>query len=1269
MAEAPPDEPPNPAPEHEHLTPDEQDSAQRGHTSEDPLKLDDDRAASLLELQTLTITEVLDQDSRPTFVIDLDPDEGITIGAKRIWPVFCNSALRTHELLLDAVLGCAPQDAETPHAVANDAAVDTTYEDFSSWATGVTKFDNSKDVFPLSFTYRDMLWTGSTVRQRWRLISGNLITATSSRPASPSLSKETSDQRHIDQQVTAAQTDVSVSTAGTTLFSSTKQHALSSQTSNLNKTAGTSSDETGSTSTSARLHLATPEKAVADWTVPNPKGILSAHIAYARTVAWENTPLGPLNQWSREFRQTVNLVMGNPFPAALFWGSDLTMLYNEAYAAEVAGNKHPSLMGTGFSGPFSELWDGVSGIFAECARTGVSIRKEDDYLPIERHGFLEETFYSWSWTPLYGGTSRILGFYNAPFETTQSVLHQRRTKTINKVGENVARAKSIKQFWKLLMESFEDNHFDIPFALLYSVVDAEDDNESSVSSGSTMSLKSCHFEGSLGIPEGHRAAPKQLDLKRSRDGFIPAFRESMRTREPTLLHTRDGTLPEELLEGINWRGFGDPCKQAIIFPVRPTNGENVLAFLMLGISPRRFYDDGYKSFTSMLNRQMSTSLASFMLYEDEVKKSRDLAEAAALEQENLTQQLLLQTSRMRRMTELSPLGMYLVSPDGVLREGNDRYFEMTGHPRDVMYEMSFMEQIEDGSKKTMLEGWERLVRDHQAWTGELQLKKLRVQPVDLHGESIDYWVMATAQPEFAPDGSVRSVMGSITDISHLKWAQGLQNRRLQEAEETRRQQNEFIDITSHEMRNPLSAILQCADDILSTLGQHHSQQKMPSKEDVEACMDAAQTISLCVQHQKSIVDDILTVSKLDSNLLVITPISAQPVEVVKRAIKMFDPELQAKQIEMVYDVHPSFKDENIEWMMLDPSRVLQILINLITNAIKFTAGAVRRTITVSINVSRESPRTVIIPDFRYIPPRTLNSQVVMGEEWGSGEISYLNFRVTDTGVGLTPEEMKVLFERFSQASPRTHAQYGGSGLGLFISRQLAELHGGQIGVASKAASGSTFGFFIAARRADAPSLALAAQFLPQARDLGNSANFPFQILVPQRQDLASHTSAASDLVAAKTFPVPDFDPKNLDILVVEDNLVNQNVLVKQLKKVGSRVAVANDGVEALAFLQQTHWRKDGGTKLSVILMDLEMPNMDGLTCVGVIRKMQNDGTIRGHVPVIAVTANVRDEQVAAARRSGMDDVVSKPFRIPDLMKKVEALLGTVAGVGPNIVGA
>ncbi|PKS05150.1 hypothetical protein jhhlp_008517 [Lomentospora prolificans] len=1219
---------------------------------EDRLDLGPDRLNSLEEFGSLIITEVLDQDSRPTFVIDLDPDEGLTVGAGRILPIFCNTALRLHEKLLDVVLGREPEelpsDPEKP-----------TYESFSSWATGVTKFDSSRDVFPQSFIYREMLWTGSTVRQRWRLISGNFMAAfnppreRSATPSKPSISPEpTIEPRQTEAQGTltrsVSMTDVSDNTAKTTVFSNTQAQSSESSRQPPNKNTS-SSGSTGGSSQSARLTLATPEKAVADWTVSEPKGILSAHVAFARTVNWANTPLGPMEKWSPEFRQIANLVMGNPHPAAIFWGSDLTMFYNEAYANEVAGNKHPSLMGTGFSGPFSELWDSVSGIFAECARTGISIRKEDDYLPIERRGFVEETFYSWSWTPLYGGTTRILGFYNAPFETTQSVLNQRRMRTISQVGENVSRAKTIKQFWKYLIEGLLDNHFDVPFALLYSVGDGEENDSSSVSSGSTMSLKSCHFEGSIGIPDGHIAAPRQPDLKRSREGFIPAFREAMRTREPSLLHTR-WHAPRGVARGYQLAG-------AIIFPVRPTNGDNVLAFLLIGVNPRRPYDDGYKAFTRMLNRQLATSLASFMLYEEEVKKSRDLAEAAALEQEQLTQQLALQTSRLRRMTELSPLGMYLVSPEGVLREANDRYFEMTGHPREEFYEMSWMEQIEDGSKQTMLDGWNRLILSQQPWTGELQLKPPPLhRPMDLEGKPIDYWVMVTAQPEYANDGSIRSVMGSITDISHLKWAQGLQARRLHEAEETRRQQNEFIDITSHEMRNPLSAILQCADDIISTLEGHRSFNNPPSLNDIEGCLDSAQTISLCVQHQKSIVDDILTVSKLDSNLLVISPIPSQPIEIVRRAVKMFDPELQVKDIRMICEVDPSFQHMSIDWVMLDPSRVLQILINLVTNAIKFTTGAPIRVITVSVSVSRDPPLRTDIPGFQYVPTKANNS-AVHTEDWGAGEVVYLSFQVSDTGVGLTLEQMKVLFERFSQASPRTHAQYGGSGLGLFISRQLAELHGGQIGVSSQAASGSTFGFFVVARRAEGPQLGLqpSEHQLRLEREFADTAGLA-RPLAPHRQDLASPGPAAADLVASKALPTPTFDPKDLRILVVEDNLVNQNVLVKQLKKVGCSVGVANDGLEALAFLKETHFCKRGADRLSVILMDLEMPNMDGLTCVREIRKMQVARVIEAHVPVIAVTANVRDEQVTMAKRAGMDDVVSKPFQIPSLLKKIEALL-------------
>ena len=800
------------------------------------------------------------------------------------------------------------------------------------------------------------------------------------------------------------------------------------------------------------------------------------------------------------------------------------MLYNEAYAEEVAGHKHPNLMGTGFSGPFSELWDAVKDIFAECARTGISIRKEDDYLPIERHGFLEETFYSWSWTPLYGGTNSILGFYNAPFETTQSVLSHRRMHTINKLGGDLSRAQSKKHFWKLLLESLAYNHFDVPFALLYSVGEMEDGDQSSTSSasGSTISQRSCLLEGTIGVPDGHAAAPQHIDLKRSREGFIPAFREAMRTREPTLLHTRDGSLPESLLEGIEFRGFGDPCHEAVILPIRPTTGELVLAFLVLGINPRRPYDSGYKAFTSMLNRQLATSLASLILYEDEVRRGRDMAEAAALQQEHLSQQLALQTSRLRRMTEVSPLGMFLISPEGLLLEANERYFEMTGHPKgDNFTQMAWLEQVEESSKPLAEEGWKQMVLEHTPWTGELQLKKRNTQPVDLDGKPIDYWVMINSLPETTSEGVLLSIMGSMTDISHLKWAQGLQNRRLREAEETRRQQNEFIDITSHEMRNPLSAILQCADDILSNLKNYRSGDPLPSTDDLENCIESARTISLCVQHQKSIVDDILTVSKLDSNLLVLTPTTAQPADVVRRVIRMFEPELQAKDIKMICEVEPTFQALGADWMILDPSRVLQILINLVTNAIKFMAGCAERRITLTVGVSRDPPQFLEDPGFKSIPRRFPQATMLTGDGWGEGDLLYVRFQVEDTGCGLTPEEVDVLFQRFSQASPRTHAQYGGSGLGLFISRQLAELHGGQIGVSSQATRGSIFRFFIKAKRTGPPDNSASEDTFAIERTLVGQATLA-QPVAPQRQDIATQSPAAS-LVATKEVPTGEGD--------------------------------------------------------------------------------------------------------------------------------------------------
>ena len=160
---------------------------------------------------------------------------------------------------------------------------------------------------------------------------------------------------------------------------------------------------------------------------------------------------------------------------------------------------------------------------------------------------MEETFYTWSLNPLYGGTDQILGLYNAPFETTRHTRSARALQTLFKVGQETALAKSVSSFWAQTLKGLEDNVFDFPYALVYSVVDEmelEADDGASISQGSESSaaMKSCVLEGTLGVPEGHSTAAKRLDLKRSRGGFVPSFREAMKTGEPKLLTVADGTL-------------------------------------------------------------------------------------------------------------------------------------------------------------------------------------------------------------------------------------------------------------------------------------------------------------------------------------------------------------------------------------------------------------------------------------------------------------------------------------------------------------------------------------------------------------------------------------------------------------------------------------------------------------------------------------------------------------------------------------------------------
>lgn len=604
----------------------------------------------------------------------------------------------------------------------------------------------------------------------------------------------------------------------------------------------------------------------------------------------------------------------------------------------------------------------------------------------------------------------------------------------------------------------------------------------------------------------------------------------------------------------------------------------------------------------------------------------------ALERAQISEQLLKfradaesSEQKFAKFAKSAPVGIFSLAPNGDYLYCNDKWFDILQIPKG-QGKLSWMSTSRDlwydADMQAILDTWNVLVVQKQPTTLECRLKRpwKSKNASDTEGQS-QAWVALSAYPELADDGSVRCVMGCLSDISHFKWAEELQKRGMEEAIAAKRSQEQFIDMTSHEIRNPLSAVIQCSDAIMLVRNLHRNRSHrkliaclhMQTLEETKplltdealrkantSCIENATIIVSCALHQKRIVDDILTLSKLDSKLLQIAPMTVEPTKLVQDALKMFEAEAQRADVQIKLEVDKSLTAMKIESLIVDPSRLLQVLINLLTNAIKFTKTEPRREVTIHLATFAERPPDMF-QSVDYIPTRTFGDDTTLGSGWGTGDPVYVHLAVHDTGRGLDDVEKKLLFLRFSQASPKTHVQYGGSGLGLFISRELTELQGGEIGVASQSGVGSIFAFFVKARRARKPT----------------------------NQTQINRTSVHA---------ITGWTPASLHILIVEDNLINQKVLSKQLRQLGSTVHVANHGGEALTFLKTSRlWKGQAasGTPLSIILMDVEMPVMDGLECARTIRALQRDGSIRDHVPIIAVSANARGEQQVQAKAAGM----------------------------------
>ncbi|CAK7567786.1 MAG: hypothetical protein SEPTF4163_005755 [Sporothrix epigloea] len=1376
-------------------------------------------------VQNEDLAELLNQDDRPTFVVDIIKTENDQASPLDI--VFVNAALQSLPSVLDCVSG-AGSVLQLADPIYGDIAAE-----FREWVFIPSAEPNAKQE-PVAFA--GWRWSASTLRKRLRVIRaiGTDNTVPLPSPAEPASSAILPRSISPSPSCTPDRFEYTAESA---------------------KEMDSGNPDTLRNMNPSLAPILLDAKPSFDWTRIAITDDMPAHLRFARSIDWSATPLGPIEQWSGDLRTIANLVMASPHPAALYWGPRYTIIYNEAYMS-LAGQKHPQLMGADYQDSWSEIWESLEPIFNSAWNAGQALLKQDNRLFIHRHGFLEETFFNWSLVPVVGSDGSVVALYNSAFEITRRKVNERRMLTLNEVGEKTATAQSVHEFWQSVREGLEYNEYDVPFALIYSVTgssssNGDDESEvSSILSNNLAGFPSLVLEGSIGVSDDHSAVVHSLDLRTSDSGFAPYMRQAMSVSNgalpstslsPVVLSAEYGTLPTELLVDLRAeRGFNDPCHTVVVFPVQHPSvmssgpeisspSVSISGFIVMGTNPRRPYNRDYRLFVHLLARQLTTSLASVVLYEEEVRRSQRAAHRAAQDRRELSQQLQITTqqavdseNRFMRMAEFTPVGMFVADGAGRITYCNDMWWEISRHPRQIIADATisptsfepmdlliderlslwetWMDGVQDEDQAGLAVVWHRLVNDKVNITHEFRFKhKTTIQPEGDEPIETTTWVLLRAYPEKDDEGHLNGIFGCITDISQQKLAEEFQIQLRKEAVEHKRQQENFIDITSHEMRNPLSAILQTVDEITSTINELRSQAAAGRLTDYDSAFnniqEASNTITLCTNHQKRIVDDVLTLSKLDSRLLPVTPVDVQPVMVIRGTLKMFEPELVAHDIRCTFRVQPSYQElvGFGNWVKLDPSRLNQVLINLLTNAIKFTRSCEERSIVVSLGASSgdadpaKNDAVNTVSDISYLPSRQDTHELVDGLDWGDGEMINIHIAVSDTGKGLEEDEKSQLFQHFSQPSPRTHVQYNGSGLGLYISRNLTELQGGEIGVASKQGHGSTFSFYVKSRKVSStpPGIQAGASnivsIISEPASLAHDASIiaytssglrdgpgsctcqtksasatvlphvpspPVLLEQPPLSDsigeksprqspakwtnvpvtattITTETAQAAPVTASPADSTPSSRPLSttatritdsfnsawgdlptLDVLIVEDNIVNQRVLQRQLDKCGNRTMVANHGGEALdILLQATSISKTAaqtpaatdvpefdfsiktppetsaslivsgqasstamtkslsssstmplGSHVSIILLDLEMPVMDGMTCARAIRALERSGTLPGHVPIIAVTAYARPEQIEAALAAGIDDVISKPFRLAQLTPKIQELV-------------